>query len=698
MLWLTLKQLKSKSARIRKSAVHKLRDSGDAAVIEPLSQCLRDEESAVRRAAAEALGEFKDERALTPLLTALSDDAPTVREAAVNSLRKVGDVRATNSLTAALRDPNINVRYRAAQALKTLGWQPGSDDTGTTFLVALGELEGAARMGSAAVDPLLALLKDGAYQKRVAAVELLSQINDARVVKPLLDALKDADSIVRTAAASALSQVGDARAVDPLLAVLRDTDHNARAAAAAALGKLGDERVIEPLIRTLKDRHWEVRAAALETLGQLRNRRSVEAVVALLRDPDKEVRQNAAEALGNLGDDRTVEALVLTLKDEESAVRQAAARALRRVEPYWERSEAARRALPEIRAALEDKDYAVQVAAAEILKALGEAPAVERQLTTVSDGARHKRHNAADVLLSLLEDYDPDLRQAAAESLGRIGDARAVEPLVRTLDDASPWVRKSAARSLESLRWQPADAAQRARQLVVQERWDDAVALGEMAVPPLVTSLSSGDSQTRQAAISALAQLQDPSSADAVAALLRDKHRPVRQAAAEALKQLGAELSDPDLSAIAAIALHDWQTAADQGAAAVEPLIALLAERNDEPEVIEAAGQTLSFISDPGVAELLLSHVQDSRVSAAVATALEQALQQNPSLVPASALEQIAVLPNPQQFTYQHEAGQGSYRRIGTAEVDCSALRKLAEEELRRRAAEPHDGDGAIAR
>ncbi|HKS38425.1 MAG TPA: HEAT repeat domain-containing protein [Verrucomicrobiae bacterium] len=699
MQWLTLRQLKSKNARIRKSAVEKLGESGDIAAIEPLTSCLlRDDEASVRCAAAHALGEFKDDRALTPLVMALSDDAPVVREVVISSLKKLGDLRAINSLVAALRDPNEQVRYRAAQALQILGWQPQSDDTGTTFFVALGQLEQAARMGSAAVEPLLVLLKDGAYQKRVAAVELLSQINDSRVVKPLVEALKDADSLVRTAAANALSRAGDARAVDPLLSVLNDADHNARAAAASALSKLGDDRVIGPLVKTLKDHHWEVRAAALEALGQLRDRSSVEAVIALLRDPDKEVRQNAAEALGNLGDDRAVEALVLTLKDEQSAVRQAAARALRRVEPYWERSEAARRALPEIRAALRDKDYAVQVAAAEILKALGEAPMIERQLATVMDGTRHKRHTAADVLLSLLEDYDPDLRQAAAESLGRIGDPRAVEPLVRTLDDASPWVRKSAAKSLESLRWQPADAAQRARQLVVQEKWDDAVAFGEMAVPPLVTSLSSGDSQTRLAAVGALAQLRDPSSADAIAALLRDKHGPVRQAAAEALKQLGAELSDPDLSALAAIALRDWQAAADQGAAAVEPLIALLVERNDEPEIIEAAGQTLSFISDPGVAELLLAHVQDGRVSAAVATALEQALQQNPSEIPASALQQIAVLPNPQQFTYQREAGQGTYRRVGDAEVECSALRQLAEEELRRRDAEPRDGDGAIAR
>jgi HEAT repeat protein len=697
MQWLTLKHLKSKSARTRKSAVQKLGASGDEAVIEPLSQCLQDEETAVRSAAAEALGEFKDERALTSLRTALIDDAPAVREAAVNSLRKIGDSRATQSLVAVLRDPNANVRYRAAQALKSLGWQPENDDTGTTFFVALGELEKAARMGSAAVEPLLALLKDAAYQTRVATVGLLSGIDDSRVVKPLVEALKDGDSLVRTAAANALSQVGDARAVDPLLAVLKDADQNVRAAAAFALSKLGDVRAIAPLIKTLKDRHWEVRAAALEALGKLRDRSSVEAVIALLRDPDKEVRQNAADALGDLGDDRAVEALVLALIDDQSAVRQSAARALRRVEPYWERSEAAQRALPEIRTALQDKDYAVQVAAAEILKTLGEAPAAEKVLTTVSDGARHKRHNATDVFLSLLEDCDPDLRQAATESLGRIGDARAVEPLVRTLDDSSQWVRKSAAKSLESLRWQPADAAQRARQLVVQEKWNDAVALGEAAVPPLVNSLASGDSRTRLAVIDALAQIRDPASAEAIAALLQDKNKAIRRAAADALNQLGAELPDPGLKAIAAIALHDWQITADQGAAAVEPLIALLAERDEEPEVLEAAGQTLSFIDDPQAVDLLLAHVQNGKVAAVVVTALGQALQQNATQISEWALQQLAALANPQQFTYQYDDAQGSYARDGAAEVDCIMLRQLAEEELMRRGAGPPEIEGATA-
>jgi HEAT repeat protein len=687
MLWLTLQQLKSKSARTRKSAARKLSRSGDPGAIEPLAHALSDPEADVRKAAAEALGEFKDERSVDALVRALSDGSPEVRETVAGSLKKIGDPRCIDALVHSLRDSHVSVRWRVAQTLKSLGWQPRSDDTGTTFFVALGELDRAARMGSAAVEPLVALLKEGAYQKRVAAVDLLSQMNDPRVVKPLLEALKDSDSLVRTAAANALSRIGDARAVEPLIGALKDSDHNVRTAAAVALARLGDERAVAPLVQSLEDGHWEVRASALESLGKLRDPRCIEAVIGRLADPDKEVRQNAANALSNLGDERALEPLVLALKDEHTNVRQAALCALRKADPYWERSDAARRAMPQIREALKDRDFSVQIAAAEVLRMLGDAPAAERQLATVTDGARNKRQAATNILLTLLDDADADLRQAAAESLGRLGDGRVIDPLARAMTDTHASVRRASARSLEALHWQPQTPAQKAQYLVVQENWTDAVGLGSAAVGPLTQALESGDSRTRLAAISALGRIGETGVAESLAVRLRDKHREVRRAAAETLNALGAQPADPALAALVGIELRDWDRVAQQGSIAAEPLIAFLQARDVEPDALEAAGQCLSRVADADAAGLLAAQASDGRISGAVTAALAGLLAQCASAIPEAALEAMSQLPDVPRYRYEFDAAACTYTREGVEQLDCSALRQGALAELERRRA-----------
>jgi HEAT repeat protein len=59
----------------------------------------------------------------------------------------------------------------------------------------------------AAVEPLLAALKDEAFEVRAAAAKSLGKIADPRAIDPLQELLRDNYSDVRTAAAEAL-QVG----------------------------------------------------------------------------------------------------------------------------------------------------------------------------------------------------------------------------------------------------------------------------------------------------------------------------------------------------------------------------------------------------------------------------------------------------------------------------------------------------------
>ena len=64
--------------------------------------------------------------------------------------------------------------------------------------------------------------------------------------------LKDDNSSVRRDAAAALGKIGTP-AVEPLIAALKDNDSGVRRYAAAALGKIKDARAVEPLIDALRD-------------------------------------------------------------------------------------------------------------------------------------------------------------------------------------------------------------------------------------------------------------------------------------------------------------------------------------------------------------------------------------------------------------------------------------------------------------
>ena len=85
----------------------------------------------------------------------------------------------------------------------------------------------------------------------------------------LVAALKDSDAHVRARAASALGDIGERTAVEPLIALIRDADVDVRSRAISALGEIGDARAVEPLTAALKDTDSGVRLRAVKALAEL---------------------------------------------------------------------------------------------------------------------------------------------------------------------------------------------------------------------------------------------------------------------------------------------------------------------------------------------------------------------------------------------------------------------------------------------
>lgn len=541
MQWWTLKQLKSASANSRLSAVEKLGRAVEPSLLTPLVALLADPDARVRAATARALGNIQSEDAVTSLAARLRvEPEDDVRLAIVKAFQDLAHPSSIPALVEGLLDPSGEVGWKAAQVLKVLKWEPLDDTQRAALFLANTQFDAAIALGQAAIGPLIKIAQGTTFHRSIRAVEALAIVGGAQSVKPLLECLQSQDFTVRSAAASALGEVGDARALEPLILALRDAHHQVCLASCISLGKLADVRAVEPVVNILHHQAPDVRTAAVETLGKLRDRSAVPALVACLSDADTDVREAASHALGLISDETAIEQLVVALTDTQTIVRQAAAAALCRIQPHWQQTEGAARAIPALQTALKSKEYWVRHSAAEILRKLGVGSEGETTLFTDSDGARKKRLAAQSILFSMISDSDRAFRQAAAETLGRIGLTESIPQLVERLSDPDRGVKRAAARSLETLRWQTDLPANRARQLVALERWSDAARLGNSAIDPLVESFTWNDPLARRRAIEALMQIGSETAIIALEQLSEDADQAIREDALNALSALNA--------------------------------------------------------------------------------------------------------------------------------------------------------------
>ena len=186
------------------------------------------------------------------------------------------------------------------------------------------------------------------------------------------------------------------------------------------------------------------------------------AMLGLLEDPDQDVREAAIHALGEIRDRSAVGSLIRALVDPQLSVRNLASGALCKIDPKWEKSEQALRAIPRLRVALRSHDYWVRQAASEALARLDKSHIPAPRPVGTDTAIRVRQQVALGVLVKALNDHDPILRLASAQALGRAADSRLAPPLLAALADADRCVRHAAAIALEKIGWTPADDSEQA--------------------------------------------------------------------------------------------------------------------------------------------------------------------------------------------------------------------------------------------
>ena len=421
---------------VRKTAAFGLGLLADKSAVPALTTALHDADPRVRGRAAEALGLIGDTGSAAAVGEMVSE---YIKQGAIASLAPDEEVAKTpeadavrlglfalvrqkgwEPLSAAVRDPSGAVATwwpvafalqrinepRALPALKQLAKSPG---VYTRAFAARGM--GGAKDATAIPD-LRRMLEQarGNVPVTVSAIRALAQIGGAdaaarnEVQQDIIQILaaEKTDPNVRLEALAALATLKSEAALPYIQELLVDDWPTMRAAAVRATAAIDPEGFLTVLSGMEPDSYWGVRAAIAEVLQTTAAEAAIERLRALLDDEDKRVIPSAIDGLARLKAPGLEPVLLAQLKTIDTGVRAAAARAIGRLKPAsgpaaLREAYAAPQAGPTddvrdavltalaaygladagetLKTALADKDWAIRLKAASLLKGLD--PSVE---------------------------------------------------------------------------------------------------------------------------------------------------------------------------------------------------------------------------------------------------------------------------------------------------------------------------------
>ncbi|MDT7042723.1 HEAT repeat domain-containing protein [Candidatus Nitronereus thalassa] len=260
--------------------------------------------------------------------------------------------------------------------------------------------------GPKVVDLIIKEIQTGSPSYKIEAARMLARIRDPRAGVPLVKLLAGEEEGVREAVAASLEQMAgilDEPTAAALVELLKE--EALRPQVTALLGVIPTS--IEPLTRMLKDPDEEARIKASEILDHLLDPRSADALVDAMGDPS--IRDMAVQTLKKLGAirDRIDQVMNQLSSVEESELREGA-----RQEAVISLHPIGRPAVEILIEYLEDDDWVVREAAADVLGKIGDVRAVE------------------PLIARLRKDPDTGVKELAAKGLGLIGDSRPVDLLI----------------------------------------------------------------------------------------------------------------------------------------------------------------------------------------------------------------------------------------------------------------------------
>jgi HEAT repeat protein/cyclophilin family peptidyl-prolyl cis-trans isomerase len=293
------------------------------------------------------------------------------------ALQRCGDDRAAPAMMALLPTPG---RFTASFAVRGLAAFKAVDaadalreivsDRTRHPAIVIQSVRALSQLGDRASVPLFTrMLSDrsvtGALELEVMSA--LGSLADESDTDLLLELVSEPEPSVRATAFRALARVDPATFIAALAGLDADPDWTVRVAVANALGSLPAERSIPRLNQMLQDRDRRVIPAVLTALGATRSPGVDQLLLDRLRSDDFMVRASAANALAEMKAAGAAGPLAQAYRasdgDSTYVARAATLSALTRLDPAAAR--------PVLEDALKDRDWAVRVRAAALLREQG---------------------------------------------------------------------------------------------------------------------------------------------------------------------------------------------------------------------------------------------------------------------------------------------------------------------------------------
>ena len=232
-----------------------------------------------------------------------------------------------------------------------------------------------------------------------------------RAVQALVEVLRSGMPELKREVAAMLARIKDPQAGVALVGLLEDGDEAVRKAGATALEQMAgvlDAETASALVALLpKTREADSRQLVTHLIGAVPT--AVAPLCEMMRHPDPDAQVAAATMLEHLLDPRSVDAFIDAMA--QPAVRDIAAGTLKKMGAIRERIDDSFNALRDVEGSSEREEARMST----VINLLGIGrPSVE-------------------ILIEYLEDDDWLVREAAADLLGKIGDVRAVDPLMKRL-------------------------------------------------------------------------------------------------------------------------------------------------------------------------------------------------------------------------------------------------------------------------
>jgi cyclophilin family peptidyl-prolyl cis-trans isomerase/HEAT repeat protein len=420
---------------VRQMAAFALGLIGDVAAADALSKALADSDPLVQGRAAEALGLITHKPAAAAIGTMIGaqvkagafdaiapDDLEypkgPVTEAARLGMYALVRLGAYDALATALVDgagQPVSRWWPVAYAFQRV-----ADAKAGPVLLTLLQGQGAMTRAFAArglgvikeqraIAPLIALIgkADEPASVRIQAVRALAALGARQAIDPLtkIVATAKADPNLRLEVLTALGQMNDPQLGDLFVDLLTETWPSMRAAAFIALARADPDLFLGGISGLDPDPHWSVRAALATALGTLDALRAEPRLTLMLDDGDQRVIPAVLNALVAVKSATAEKFLISRLNADDLVVRQAAANGLARLKSRaaiaplvsaYERAEKdpayvagaailaalvdldPKAAQPLLERALGDRDWALRVRAAALLRKIDPAADVSR--------------------------------------------------------------------------------------------------------------------------------------------------------------------------------------------------------------------------------------------------------------------------------------------------------------------------------